>query len=88
MGCGVCERLVNSTFEATLEDAGWQRLRGLRAATLKEQKSASVFRERFSVKPPLIHYQHSLDHPDRSRSLTQGLQSPPSSAVGPGGPAR
>ena len=37
-----CERLVNSTFEATLEDAGWQRLRGLRAATLKEQKSASV----------------------------------------------
>ena len=25
------ERLVNSTLEATLEDAGWQRLRGHRA---------------------------------------------------------
>jgi len=36
------ERLANSKSEATLEEAGWQRLRGLRAAILKEQKSASA----------------------------------------------
>ena len=42
------ERLANSKSEATLEEAGWQRLRGLRAAILKEQKSASASDFHFS----------------------------------------
>ena len=49
------ERLVSSTSGATLEDAGWQRLRGHRATMLKEQKSAaeSTFAEtRLHTQPP------------------------------------